>query len=660
LVYAVKLLKNCLNGYDWNVSYDKANHPIKQTDILIVYNYKLPPSTKSITKFHRWFLSMFKYTKNNFVLLFPALLGLLILPNAKAISFPYAEVGLTQREAVAHMLNRFTFGPRPNQISQIMNLGLEKWFQKQLKPQQPSVILQNKLSNIAITNMTTRQILNCHPNGGQLRTLAIREGVLPKDQSKLDKDKIKSQLHKFSQDKGFRTQNQLIKELRERKILRAIYSDQQLIEVLVDFWFNHFNVSATHGQARVWIPSYEEEAIRPNVLGKFRGILSATAKHPAMLYYLDNHQSNAKLENQIAQQRKRKKTRSIVSSSDTNMMMPVKQTKRKKNQGVNENYARELLELHTLGVDGNYTQKDVIETARALTGWKINTNYNQKKQASKKTTETYFAFVSKKHDIKAKIFLGHYLAPNRGIEDGEQILDIIAQHPSTARHIASKLAIRFVTEKPTDTYVEWLARVFLSCNGDLSQMMIAIANSPTFWAEAKRYKRTKSPFRMIISTLRILEGEIFSTTQLSNRIGHMGQLLYACQPPTGYADTRNNWINASAVLHRANFGLDLLAGRVKGVTTKFNTDLSRQPLSMQINVICSQFLPTQETAKIESQIRQTLARLPSRNDKPMAKKIKGKKQRRGKRKLHRQNKAKEWQIAQIAGLIIGSPQFQVY
>ncbi|MBR56244.1 hypothetical protein CMK19_21045 [Candidatus Poribacteria bacterium] len=588
------------------------------------------------------------------VLLLLSVFTSLTLSNAKTNPFPYAEEGLTKREASVHLLNRFTFGPKPNQIEQVMALGLEQWFYQQMEPQKSSVTLQNKLSHLAITNMTTRDILNRHPSSSQLRALARQEGLIPKEDSKTNWKEIKSQLQKFSRNKGFRTQKQLIKELKARKILRAVYSDQQLVEVLVDFWFNHFNVSSTHRQARVWLPSYEEEVIRPNVLRNFRTILSATSKHPAMLYYLDNHQSNAKLENQFVGKRRLIGKKSMMPSDDKGLLTP-KNANRKKNWGINENYARELLELHTLGIDGNYyTQDDILTVARSLTGWKVNTKYARTNRSKKQTSDTYFTFVSRNHDIKAKMFLGNYLPPNRGIEDGEEILDIVAQHSSTARHISNKLAIRFVTEKPTEAYIESLAQVFLASNGDLTQMMIAIAYSTEFWAEAKKYNRTKSPFRMVIGTLRAMNAEIISTIQLANRIAGMGQDLYACQPPTGYLDTGNNWINASSVLHRTNFGLNLLTGHIRGLTIKLGDDLLQQSSSTQIETLCSRLLPTQEVHLMSKEIMLILAKKPDLNKK---------KSNRKRNKQHRnrwRRKTDEWQLMQIAGLIIGSPQFQVY
>ena len=596
---------------------------------------------------------MFKYIGRNSVFLLLSVFTSLTISNAKTDSFPYAEVGLTKREASAHLLNRFTFGPKPDQIEQVIALGLEKWFYQQMESQNPSVTLQNKLSHLAITNMTTRDILNRHPSSSQLRALARQEGLVPKEDSRVNSKEVKSQLQKFSRNKGFRTQKQLVEELKTRKILQAVYSDQQLIEVLVDFWFNHFNVSATHRQARVWLPSYEEEVIRPNVLGNFRTILSATSKHPAMLYYLDNHHSNAKLENQFVRTRKLIKEKSIMLPDDKNILIR-KKTKRKKNWGINENYARELLELHTLGIDGNYTQDDILTVARALTGWKVNTKYTRTNRSKKPTSDTYFTFVSRNHDIKAKSFLGNYLPPHRGIEDGEEILDIVAQHPSTARHISEKLAIRFVTEKPTEAYINSLAQVFLSSNGDLTQMIIAIAYSTEFWAEAKKYKRTKSPFRMVIGTLRAMNAEIVSTIQLANHIAAMGQDLYACQPPTGYLDTSDNWINASSVLHRTNFGLDLLTGQIRGISIKIGDDLLEQSSGIQIETLCSRLLPTQDVHLMSEEIMLALAKKPDLNTK---------KSNRKQKKQYRNRwsgKTDEWQIMQIAGLIIGSPQFQVY
>ncbi len=596
---------------------------------------------------------MFQLAKIRFALLL-LLAFCLVATHVVATSLPYAKAGLTDREAAAHLLNRFTFGPRPGQIDRVIEIGLDNWFRQQIESENTTTGLDLRLAQLGITNMTTFQVLSRHPSNGSLRSMAIRDGVVPENIVDLEADQLKTKLQEYAKEHRFRSQSLLMQELKGRKILRSVYTDNQLVEVLTDFWFNHFNVSTTHGQARPWIPSYEEVAIRPYVLGRFYDMLEATAKHPAMLFYLDNHQSNAEESATAKAKRKRRRTRKsrlsktslgVVKSEENMMSSQAIIPKPNKKRGINENYARELLELHTLGVDGGYTQADVVATARALTGWKVNGKYLNRIKKGKNSDNAInsFTFVKNSHDINPKTVLGQRLSPNRGIADGKQVLDIVAQHPSTAQHIARKLAVRFVTESPTEAYINRLAQIFLSSSGNLRQMIEGIATSPEFWAEAKRYRKTKSPFRFVVSTLRITEAEIKSTRQLSNWIARIGEPLYACQPPTGYADTGGYWINSGSVLNRANFGMDLFTGKIRGVRVKLAEDSPKQSLSERIQLLCLSLFPIRDTEKMWRQIGQILL-ASSPELKPGRK----------------QTKARRQQTAQIVGLIIGSPQFQVY
>jgi uncharacterized protein (DUF1800 family) len=315
---------------------------------------------------------------------------------------------------------------------------------------------------------------------------------------------------------------QVLANLQAEKLIRAVHNEQQLQEVMTHFWFNHFNVFWAKNADRWLTTPYEMHAIRPHVLGKFHDLLMATAKSPAMLVYLDNR----------------------LSSSI---------------RGINENYARELMELHTLGVNGGYTQKDVQEVARALTGWTT--------QAPKRGGE--FVFRPRMHDEEEKIVLGHKITAG-GIRDGETVIDILGKHPSTARFISTKLVRRFVTDDPPDSLVKHVAEVFRTSDGDIREMMYAIVTSKDFSAPEALGAKTKTPFEYTVSAIRSLDGTTDGGRPLAQSIARMGEPLYQCQPPTGYPDRGDHWLSSGAVLERLNFAVALAAGRIPGTSVRFD------------------------------------------------------------------------------------------
>ena len=331
-------------------------------------------------------------------------------------------------------------------------------------------------------------------------------------------------------------------ELIDSRLYRAIYSNRQLEEVLVDFWLNHFNVFNGKGQGRMLLTSYERDAIRPHVFGKFRDMLLATARHPAMLFYLDNWQSQAPREEVPGQ-----------PPPPPNARRP----------GLNENYGRELMELHTLGVDGGYTQDDVIAVARAFTGWTI---YDPNRIAE-------FQFNPAFHDRKEKIVLGHKIAPGGGEQDGVQVIDILARHPSTAKFISRKLAQRFVADVPPQALVERMAATFTATQGDLRAVMETMLMSREFLSEGAWHAKLKSPLELVLSAVRVLDAQVTDPMALAQRIADMGQPLYGKAEPTGYSTTSDAWANSAGFLARINFAGALAAGQIDGV----KVDLTRLP-----------------------------------------------------------------------------------
>jgi uncharacterized protein (DUF1800 family) len=336
----------------------------------------------------------------------------------------------------------------------------------------------------------------------------------------------------------------VLSELSEQKILRAVYSERQLQEVLTDFWFNHFNVDARKGQTRFMLTEYERDAIRPHVLGRFRDLLEATAKSPAMLFYLDNWMSADPNGPHVDQQlRPRRPGRRGMPAPP----MPGPAAQQGMRRGLNENYGRELMELHTLGVDGGYTQKDVTEVARAFTGWTIQ---NPRLGGG-------YVFDRRIHDPGRKVVLGHEIKAGGGESDGERVLDILAAHPSTARFIATKLARRFVSDTPPQALVDRLAATFRETDGDLRAVMRTLFASPEFFAPEAYRAKVKTPFEFVVSAVRATGTDFPGAMPLVRAVQQLGMPLYMCQPPTGYKDTADAWVNTGALVNRMNFALQL-------------------------------------------------------------------------------------------------------
>jgi uncharacterized protein (DUF1800 family) len=324
-------------------------------------------------------------------------------------------------------------------------------------------------------------------------------------------------------------------ELIDAKVYRALYSPRQLEEVLVDFWLNHFNVFSGKGPVRMLLTSYERDAIRPHVFGKFRDMVLATARHPAMLFYLDNWQSQAQRSDMLA-------------------ALPPSEPQRP--MGLNENYGRELMELHTLGVDGGYTQADVVNVARAFTGWTIHepNRYGE------------FYFNPAMHDRDEKVVLGHTIPRGGGERDGVTVIDILSRHPSTARFVARKLVQRFVADAPPQALIDRVAAVFVKTDGDLRAVTEALLLSKEFMSEGAWQAKLKSPFELAMSALRAVRADVTDTIALAQRIGELGQPLYGKSEPTGYANSSEPWASSASIVGRINFAAALVSGQIAGVT----------------------------------------------------------------------------------------------
>jgi uncharacterized protein (DUF1800 family) len=519
---------------------------------------------------------------------------------------------IPEDQRILQALNRLTFGPRPGDVQEVKAIGLKKWMDRQLHPDQivENPVLIEKLKYLDTLTMSGGELVRNYPTpqiakqmidgrlpfptdpdrrllltkmvekyekkqaaGGDpngppnpnippIKALsevlspqeirALRQGTpdqrvqaflgMPKEKQ----DEVIAALPGGQRQGLFMAapadvrrrlqlaagpQNMIARDLTEAKMLRAIYSNRQLDEVLTDFWFNHFNVYLDKGADRYLVTEYEREVIRPHVLGKFKDLLEATAKSPAMLFYLDNWQSVGP-DALIARRGQKKGAR-----------------------GLNENYGRELLELHSLGVDGGYTQKDVTEAARCFTGWTI-------QQPQRGGT---FQFNPRMHDNGEKTVLGVTIPAGGGIGDGEKVLDIVAHHPSTARFISKKLAMRFVADNPPETLVARMAETFRKTDGDLRAVMKTMFESKEFFSDGAYRSKMKSPLELVASAVRAVNGEVSFASPLANQVAQLGEPLYRKQEPTGYSNSSTEWANSGGLLGRMNFALQLADNKMPGV-----------------------------------------------------------------------------------------------
>ena len=451
---------------------------------------------------------------------------LLAMPGLRAAPVP------TDDDAIRHALNRLTYGIRPGDIERVRTMGLQPWIDQQLDPGRiDNSAVEPRLASLETLTLDAATIQRDYA-GPAMRERRDRQranqAMLPDPDPPIPDPVLRQP------SEAQRKNRQVLTDLQEAKVLRAVYSERQLEEVLVDFWFNHFNVFAGKGQTRNYIAAYERDAIRPYVFGSFRDILGATAKHPAMLFYLDNWLSSG------AEQATRARSSAGLPRA-------------RRSSGLNENYARELLELHTLGVDGGYTQDDIVNVARAFTGWTMRPREG-----------TGFLFVPALHDRNAKTVLGQAISGG-GLAEGERVLDIVAAYPSTARHIARKLAIKFVSDTPPPGVVDRAAARFTASRGNLREVVKTIITSPEFFAADARAVKVKTPLDFVVSALRAINAEVRNSLPLARTLRDMGMAPYFCQPPTGYDDTAAAWVNAGALVARMNFAVELSKNQVRGV-----------------------------------------------------------------------------------------------
>jgi uncharacterized protein (DUF1800 family) len=500
----------------------------------------------------------------------PLIAGALLLSSASTV--PQARPATLDDAAIVHVLERTGFGARSEDIARVRDLGLDRYLDEQLHPERLSdAAVRSRLARFETLTLDSSTIAERYylpllrarrASRKQRSDPPTAEGPTADPSNGADGDAAEPARVRELRQSG----RLVLDELAAQKILRAVYSPRQLEEVLVDFWFNHFNVFAGKGPVRVYLTEYERDAIRPHVLGHFRDLLGAVAKSPAMLFYLDNWQSVDPLAAEGTSRqldpagkasglreragRRRLEQRTIGRATPERL----DQARQRMPRGLNENYARELMELHTLGVTGGYTQADVVEVARAFTGWTI----RGPRQGGG------YAFVDRRHAKAPKTVLGTTIAAG-GAADGEAVLDLLAAHPSTATFIATKLVRRFVADDPPPRLVVRAAATFSRSRGDLRAVVRTILTSPEFLSAAARAAKVKTPFEFAISALRVTRADIADVSPIVRRLRTLGMPLYFAQPPTGYPDTADAWVNTGALVNRMNFAVDLTTNRLRGV-----------------------------------------------------------------------------------------------
>lgn len=655
-----------------------------------------------------------------------------------------AAARLSEDQRILHVLNRLGFGARPGDLEKVKALGVDKYIDQQLFPQKiDDSASEAKLQNLETLRMTTAELYEKYPQPNQLLQQLQRRNALPADlaaardnrtkpaartndpnqktgeampgemqgptrtasptpnvpatdTNPMNNAEYRRAVMEYYKENNLRPAQFLTGELQMSRILRAVYSERQLQEVLVDFWTNHFNVFAGKGADRWLLTSYDRDTIRPHTLGKFYDLLVADAQSPAMLFYLDNFQSVSP--NAQAPQQRPGAARGPLAQLRQLGNNPPQQPAQQPRRGINENYARELMELHTLGVDGGYTQKDVQEVARCFTGWTIfaprgagaaaQAVVNGRLADRLRTDAGKFYFNPRVHDDGEKVVLGRKIPAGGGMKDGLMVLDIVAHHPSTAKFIATKLVRRFVADEPPATLVDRVAQTFLKSDGDIREMLRTIFTSPEFnSAEAYRAK-VKRPFELAVSAVRTLGAETNGGPQFHQWISRMGQPLYGFQTPNGYSDLAENWVNTGALLERMNFALALVNNRIPGTRVDLGRLLGEQKTGTSINKekLLDRFVGLIVGGEMSARTRETLLKqltdqitIPSMSPAQTASNEVpvnpfevgfqrgnlnpgggGPQQQQQQQQIARANPAASIDnpVVKLAGLILGSPEFQ--
>jgi uncharacterized protein (DUF1800 family) len=494
-------------------------------------------------------------------------------------------------QQIIQALNRLTFGSRPGDALKVRAIGLDNWIEQQLHPERiHDSAIDQFIAKYPAINQDQNDLLRQYAEQQRERREVRRERAdSTRVMSRADSVAMRRQ-----QQQRFNLTRQVVTQLQSSRVARAVASERQLQEVMTDFWENHFSIYAQKGGPEpYYLTDFDQKVIRPRALGKFRDLLEAVAQSPAMLFYLDNARSMADSTRPTLNAQgnpagirvmpmRRGGVGAMMGAGRAAQQMQRQQQQRQR-QGLNENYGRELLELHTLGVDGGYTQQDVINVARAFTGWTI----------KPPAQGGGFVFRPQVHDAGEKIVLGHKLPAGRGMEDARDVLDILAKSPATARFISFKLARRFVSDSPPKALVDHAAQVYLKTDGDIREVVRAIITSPEFFSRQAFRSKVKSPFEVVVSAMRALDVAPDSTPRTAQVIAFLGQPIFGHQAPNGWPETGESWMNTGAILNRINFGMAVGAGRLPGVNIRALPALETirsAPREKQVDVVVATLL----------------------------------------------------------------------
>ncbi len=536
----------------------------------------------------------------------------------------------TEAARVVHLLQRATFGARPEDVERVMDMGRDEWLDWQLDPGAiDDEALQTRIAErFPAALQSVPELLERYPPNQVVGSL--RRIVQDSTASEAERTEAREVLRRSNP-------GQILQQLVGARLTRAAHSERQLEEMMTQFWFDHFNVDFRKNQLRWLVSDYESNAIRPNVFGSFYELLVATATHPAMLVYLDNAQS-------VAPQ-----TIPVRGRSGANRLPD-----RVRERGLNENYARELLELHTLGVDGGYSQEDVTEVARAFTGWGISPPRFDRGRLRRMAGEgrssvqevlglmeeaSYegafqFRFRSRMHDPDEKLFMGRQVDGSTGMDDALAILQRLATHPSTARNVATQLVTRFVSDDPPAEMVRELEEVFLETDGDLGEVTRALFASEHFYASDTMRSKIKSPTTLISSALRATGAEVVNVRGLSQTLTALGEPPYLAEAPIGYPERSADWVSGGAMLNRMDFGQAFAEGQLRGIRIAAWPRLlgGLDSMSDPLASVARRLLPGAETDELVTAVREALAEEEPASPRETA--------------------------TRAVGLILGSPEFQ--
>ena len=554
------------------------------------------------------------YFQRTFAVLLMAALLLPIIASAKPVS--NGAKSLTEEQKILHVLNRLGYGARPGDVERVKAIGLQKYIDQQLDPASINdSALESKVRGLEVFDMSTSELFAKYPNPASL--LRMLEGPQPaaaanaEETTEKQRQERQQKLRELYLKYDLKPAAQILPQIVSNRVLRAVYSERQLQETMVDFWQNHFNVFAGKAAVRWYIPSYERDVLRKNALGNFKDLVVGTAQHPAMLFYLDNFESvspnsqtqgNGQNPQRLQQLMRnggqlppqaRERLKQQLNLSDAQLDQRIKemrdnpqpaQQQQRQRRGINENYARELMELHTLGVDGGYSQKDIVEVAKCFTGWTIADPRGYRRAAAGEINGTEerrlqrlqrqagvpddidsgeFYFNERWHDKGAKTVLGQTVSEG-GMKDGLKVIDLLVKQPATAKFIARKLAVKFVSDKPSEALVGRVADAFSRSGGDIKTTLRAIFTDKEFFSTDNYRAKIKSPFELAVSSVRALGAQTNSGPQFLAMLNKLGEVPYGYQAPTGYPDTAEDWVNTGALLERLNFAVAFASNRIPG------------------------------------------------------------------------------------------------